>query len=519
MGKRKYNYEYVKNYVENVGYKLISIEYFNVEEKIEIQCLSCNKNWFTSFSSFLNGHRCPRCSRLKYDLNFMKNFFDNNEFKLLSEEYIDVTTNMILMDKEGYKYSVSYRCFKARVVDQNETLSKFGRGNPFTIDNVKNFIDINFSGTLFLKNNEVWKNSFCLMDFYDDCGYFYKVSFVTIQTAAMRKNGYLLKFSDTNPYTIDNIKKYLLINNSILKLDDNQKWNGARSPMIFTDNEGYKYMLPFNNVQGSTKKNLSFSKFEQSNIFVLDNISNYLKLNNKTFSLIEGQQYFGNNKKLKFKCNICRDDELPFLSTWANIMRGNNCSICSGTQIGKYNNLEVRYPNIALEWDYKKNYPINPSDVFPGTSKKYYWICPGCNKSYYSSPNARIYSMTSCPRCNRPHGEKILSMILEEYKRKNIIVNFVSQHIIKECKDRRPLKFDFFVDTGKFFVAIEFNGVQHTKSIDFFGGQEKFEDRVKKDNIKRDFCKNNNIKLIEIFYDEMNKISEILKLELEGKEV
>jgi len=39
----------------------------------------------------------------------------------------------------------------------------------------------------------------------------------------------------------------------------------------------------------------------------------------------------------------------------------------------KYN-LSVLYPELAKEWDYKKNYPLRPEDVSPYSDKKVWWI-------------------------------------------------------------------------------------------------------------------------------------------------
>ena len=51
-------------------------------------------------------------------------------------------------------------------------------------------------------------------------------------------------------------------------------------------------------------------------------------------------------------------------------------------------------------------------------------------------------------------------------------------------------------------MCIEFDGMQHFKSIDFFGGQKTFEGCQKNDKIKTDYCLKNNIKLIRIKYSE-----------------
>lgn len=47
-------------------------------------------------------------------------------------------------------------------------------------------------------------------------------------------------------------------------------------------------------------------------------------------------------------------------------------------------------------------------------------------------------------------------------------------------------------------IAIEYNGIQHYKPVDFFGGLEGFLSTVERDNRKRSLSKKNNIVLIEV---------------------
>ena len=51
-------------------------------------------------------------------------------------------------------------------------------------------------------------------------------------------------------------------------------------------------------------------------------------------------------------------------------------------------------------------------------------------------------------------------------------------------------------------IAIEYNGIQHYIPVEYFGGKLKFERQLQRDNYIRNYCKNNNIKLIEIKYTE-----------------
>ena len=60
-------------------------------------------------------------------------------------------------------------------------------------------------------------------------------------------------------------------------------------------------------------------------------------------------------------------------------------------------------------------------------------------------------------------------------------------------------------------IAVEFQGEQHDRLIEFFGGQEAFEQNQKRDKKKRNACKKNGVTLIEVRkgYDIEALINEI----------
>ena len=55
---------------------------------------------------------------------------------------------------------------------------------------------------------------------------------------------------------------------------------------------------------------------------------------------------------------------------------GRGCPFCSGKKILKgFNDLQSVNPALAEEWNYKKNNSLSPTDVFPNSHKKVWWIC------------------------------------------------------------------------------------------------------------------------------------------------
>lgn len=98
-----------------------------------------------------------------------------------------------------------------------------------------------------------------------------------------------------------------------------------------------------------------------------------------------------------------------------------------------------------------------------------------------------------CPKCKESNGEKTVRLWLENHK-----VHYISQKWFNNCKDIKPLPYDFYLP--EYNMCIEYDGIQHFEPIDFFGGHESFELTKKHDKIKNDYCKNNGIKLLRIPY-------------------
>lgn len=70
------------------------------------------------------------------------------------------------------------------------------------------------------------------------------------------------------------------------------------------------------------------------------------------------------------------------------------------------------------------------------------------------------------------------------------------------------LSFDFAIlnEFKDITCLIEYQGEQHFHPINFFGGDEKYQKQCKYDNLKRQYCLNNHIKLIEIPYTDYLKL-------------
>lgn len=108
-----------------------------------------------------------------------------------------------------------------------------------------------------------------------------------------------------------------------------------------------------------------------------------------------------------------------------------------------------------------------------------------------------------CPRCKTSKGEIKITHYLNELN-----ISFTTQKIFDDCVYKKSLPFDFFIPHMN--LCIEYDGEQHFKIVERWGGLEGFELRKIRDDIKTNFCKNNNINLLRISYEDNieNKLKE-----------
>ncbi|MEX1550452.1 hypothetical protein [Enterococcus sp. C50] len=128
-----------------------------------------------------------------------------------------------------------------------------------------------------------------------------------------------------------------------------------------------------------------------------------------------------------------------------------------------------------------------------------------CGNAWKTKPS-NFYNGKRCPKCNASKGE----LAIEKYLIENDY-SYETQYKINQCKLKNPLPFDFAVFSNNSIVLIEFQGEQHYKERDFFGGETAFKKQKLRDNIKLKYCQDNRIPFIAIPYYEIENIPNILK--------
>ena len=235
------------------------------------------------------------------------------------------------------------------------------------------------------------------------------------------------------------------------------------------------------------------------NKITCESIKKYLKDNNYTCKLIS-TVYIDCDSKLEFEC-ICGNH---FFASWSNIkcMSGmcKDCAMNPITHDDYINRISKYLDRFDVMSEYK------------GSDKNIDIKCKKCGYIIHQRAKHTYERGIYCPCCDGTKGEQYISNYLSTND-----IEFISQYKFEDCKYINPLPFDFYLP--KYNMCIEYQGQQHYYAVDFFGGEEKFEKQIKRDNIKRNYCNNNGIILLEISYRDFNNIDNILDSMFVNKEV
>lgn len=116
-------------------------------------------------------------------------------------------------------------------------------------------------------------------------------------------------------------------------------------------------------------------------------------------------------------------------------------------------------------------------------------------------------SGSGCPKCKQSHGEAFISNYLKANK-----IDFVTQYSINidsSINSSGKAYIDFYIPSKNLFI--EYNGEQHYILKRHFGGEIDFNRQQKRDEFVRYYCKENNIRLLEIpYYKSWEEITKIL---------
>lgn len=125
-----------------------------------------------------------------------------------------------------------------------------------------------------------------------------------------------------------------------------------------------------------------------------------------------------------------------------------------------------------------------------GGEVMYECLCDCGNKKTVRKWDLLSGDTNSCG-CLKSKKEADIALLLQE-RGINFVREYSFEHLIG--KRKRKLRFDFYIPEKN--CCIEYNGGQHYKPVEHFGGKDAFLQRQLNDKAKLDFCYNNNIPLL-----------------------
>lgn len=206
---------------------------------------------------------------------------------------------------------------------------------------------------------------------------------------------------------------------------------------------------------------------------------------------------------IRYKCPVHGWQETRYD---CHVLQGCGCALCAGVQ----NKLSAE--------DRKQMWIEKCRARFPGkfsyrdvvyvnndTPVKIY--CKEHHITFETTPDTHLRGSGACPLCTKSVGEVEIFKWLSEHA-----IPFETQKVIPNenmfCK-RHYLVADFYLPDLN--LIIEMNGEQHYQPVEHFNTKDwTFEDQQIRDDTLRAYCKTHKISLLEIKYDKIDKIPQIL---------
>lgn len=325
-------------------------------------------------------------------------------------------------------------------------------------------------------------------------------------------------------------------------------YKNSKTKMLFEDEFGYKYSSSY---QMLNKKPYLL----QGNKYAIENINNYLKINNINLTLLS-DNYINQDTKMDWLCE-CKN---IFSATWSKVKNRNKhqCNVCGDKLCRKNRKIDFKHVNNEVE---KMGYKIKGEYI--DTEKfitlvdtfgyKYYttfhhlklnkpmkfyinnpytieninlyiklnkincillekeWKGNDCNMKFKCSCG-NIFCTTwatftnqkqLCDICSKAISS--LELKTEDFFKKNC-VEYKKEYCFDDLFFMSKLRFDFAIfNNNKLCYLVECQGKQHYICVEYFGGEEAFKKQLIKDEIKRDYCIKNNIPLLELKYTLFEK--------------
>lgn len=300
------------------------------------------------------------------------------------------------------------------------------------------------------------------------------------------------KISEIKSLPYENFEKRANLESKHIKINKNDYVNMTTKINCTCEKCGYQWMtLPHLLCNGSSCPKCAgvIKKTHEEFIHEINSINPNIDIIGK---------YISNNTLIKCKCKI---DGFVWDAIPTNLLRGSGCIVCfyrnqRKTNDDFVNEVKAINDNVEIVGKY-----INSKTKIKSN-------CKICGHTWYPSPDSLLRG-SGCPKCNFSRGENYIYNFLKRNK-----IDFKTQKKFNDLvgTNNGKLSYDFYLPNNN--TLIEYQGEQHYKPIDYYGGEKHLKKQDEHDKRKREYAEHNKIKLIEIPYWDFNNIEKILSDEL-----
>ncbi|STO12697.1 Uncharacterised protein [[Flavobacterium] thermophilum] len=472
----------------------------NSHQKIKYQCDNCGNVIETTYQSYYKMKKdvCSECYRnnlVKKETKWCKENIINqikisfkNRDSICSNDIYNLNRslfNACIREfgsvenaiKESGKNFIKIR---KTWENKNDIVNEIKRIYYLHNDLSDSFVSRNYSGlyNIARKHFITWKNA------VEHCGFDYS------KIIKCKPNGY---------YTEEKIKKFIIIqykNNKNLNSNYIQKFYGSL----------YNAAC---NIFGSWKNAIESCGLDYKDVLKkihcwdIDSMKSYIeKLGYSVIRpIITKNKKINSNIKFELKCQNNHVSIIKF----SHFLQGVRCKKCREIE----HNLRIE--KIRKYMMEKINKFVNEAGFKVDTSNYINNKTP----ITFTCPNNHSFEMTwndfrkgnRCKYCSDVHNSKGVQKIKTWLNHKNI--GYKINHNLEGCVYKNKLYFDFVIRDNQ--LIIEYDGLQHFKAIDYWGGVEQLKINIERDIIKNQYCIKNNIPLIRIPDWEYNNIETILE--------
>ena len=324
--------------------------------------------------------------------NNVKKYIESLGYILISTEYINNSSKIIIKDSEGYYYLATYAN-----LSQNHIPAKVHKSNPYTIQNIKLWTELNkktfklvdyqeFTGT---NDNLKWE---CLK-----CKEIFKTTWSNISKnrgcpfCSGKKVGLSNCLATKNPELAK--QWHSTLNGDLTPFDVTC---GSGKEVWWQCSENNKHVWEVAIVNRNESNGCPYCSghrpSEDYNLLIVN--PELCKEWHPTLNNKNPEDYTPNSHEyVWWQC----EKGHKWYAVISSRNNGNGCPYCAGQLPTEDNNLLITNPELCKEWNYEKNNK-NPEDYCSNSSKEVWWKCIKGHE-WEAIISNRNFKKSGCPYC------------------------------------------------------------------------------------------------------------------------